>query len=103
MTFYLIIFCRTCLSRNEWKLELASDNYFQQPELYYRELDRKKIETLFNRYRDPADPNKIHSDGVVKFLEDLGLSPDSKVKLNVVAVLNNCKINFNRFSALSSY
>lgn len=71
----------SCLSRNEWKLELASDNYFQQPELYYRELDRKKIETLFNRYRDPSDPNKINSDGVVKFLEDLGLSPDSKLVL----------------------
>lgn len=38
-----------CLSRNEWKLELASDNYFQQPELYYRELDRKKNRNIIQQ------------------------------------------------------
>lgn len=67
-----------CLTHNDWKLEQASDNYFQAPEHYYRELDKKKVETLFHRYRDPSDPAKIGSDGVVKFLEDLHLSPDSK-------------------------
>lgn len=70
-----------CLTHNEWKLDLACDNYFQSPELYYRELDRKKVEQLFNIYKDPADPNKINSDGVVKFLDDLRLSPESKLVL----------------------
>lgn len=71
-----------CLQNNEWKLELASDNYFQSPDLYYRgELDRKKIEQLFLKYRDPNDPHKINSDGVVSFLEDLQLSPESRLVL----------------------
>ncbi|GAB0090506.1 Defective in cullin neddylation protein [Sergentomyia squamirostris] len=71
-----------CLTHNEWKLDIASDNYFQNPDLYYRELDRNKIEQLFHRYRDPGgDPNKINSDGVMRFLDDLRLSPDSKLVL----------------------
>lgn len=67
-----------CLAHNDWKLEIASDNYFQNPDIYFRELDRKKVEVLFNKYKDPADANKINSDGVVKFLDDLKLSPESK-------------------------
>jgi hypothetical protein len=39
------------------------------------ELDQKNVEQLFNKYRDPNDPQKITSDGVVRFLEDLQLSP----------------------------
>lgn len=38
----------------------------------------KKIEQLFNKYRDVNDSQKISSDGVVKFLEDLQLSPESR-------------------------
>ena len=44
-----------CLSAHDWRLEAAVDNFFQFPERYCRDvkqtLDRKKIETLFNRYR----------------------------------------------------
>jgi DCN1-like protein 1/2 len=70
-----------CLLNNEWKLDLACDNYFQNPEAYYRELDKKKIDQLFHRYRDPQDHQKICSDGVVKFLDDLHLSPESRLVL----------------------
>ncbi|XP_034111513.1 DCN1-like protein isoform X1 [Drosophila nasuta] len=70
-----------CLQQNDWKMDLASDNYFQNPEYYYRELDRKRIEQLFMRYRDPSDAQKISSQGVIRFLEDLELSPDSKLVL----------------------
>lgn len=70
-----------CLQQNDWKLDLASDNYFQNPEYYYRELDRKRIEQLFMRYRDPTDIQKITSEGVIRFLDDLELSPDSKLVL----------------------
>ena len=70
-----------CLQSNDWKLDLSCDNYFQNPDIYYRELDRKKIEQLFIRYKDPSDANKINSDGVVKFLDDLNLSPESKLVL----------------------
>ncbi|XP_055377028.1 DCN1-like protein [Condylostylus longicornis] len=70
-----------CLAHNDWKLDLASDNYFQNSDFYYRELDRKKIDALFNRYRDSCDPSKINFEGVIRFLEDLQLSPDSKLVL----------------------
>lgn len=70
-----------CLQHNDWKLDQASDNYFQAPDTYYRELDRKKIEQLFQRYKDPSDATKISSDGVVRFLDDLRLHPESKLVL----------------------
>lgn len=69
-----------CLTHNDWKLDQASDNYFQAPDSYYRELDRKKVELLYHKYKDPSE-NKITSDGVVKFLDDLRLSPESKLVL----------------------
>lgn len=70
-----------CLSHNDWKLENACDNYFQNPDLYFRELDKRKVEQLFNKYRDPGDHSKISSDGVVKMLRDLDLPPDSRLVL----------------------
>lgn len=44
-----------CLSQHDWKLDVASDNYFQNPELYFREqkatADKKKLENLYSKYR----------------------------------------------------
>lgn len=44
-----------CLSEHQWRLDVASDNYFQHPEQYYREakpaVDRRALEKLFNRYK----------------------------------------------------
>lgn len=70
-----------CLAHNDWKLEIACDNYFQNPDVYYRELDKRKVEDLYKRYRDPSDHSKVSSDGVVKFLRDLDLSPESRLVL----------------------
>lgn len=49
-----------CLSKNDWKLEQASDNFFQNP-LEYETVkintqlsfivDKKKLETMYTRYR----------------------------------------------------
>lgn len=66
------------LTHNDWKLDQASDNYFQTPQA---QLDMTKVEALFHKYKDPSDPSKISSDGVVKFLDDLRLSPESKLVL----------------------
>lgn len=70
-----------CLQQNDWKLDQACDNYFQQPHLYYRDLDPKKIEQLYQRYKDPTEADKITSDGICRFLDDLRLSPESKLVL----------------------
>jgi DCN1-like protein 1/2 len=73
-----------CLTQNDWKLDLASDNYFQNPDAYYKEprnVDKKKLEALYNRYKDPNEPDKITVDGIMKFLDDLGLPPESKLVL----------------------
>uniref|UniRef100_A0A665TPH6 DCN1-like protein n=2 Tax=Echeneis naucrates TaxID=173247 RepID=A0A665TPH6_ECHNA len=71
----------TCLSQNDWKLDVATDKFFQNPELYVPNLkgalDKKKLEQLYNRYRDPHDDNKIGIDGIQQFCDDLGLDPAS--------------------------
>ena len=89
-----------CLAQHDWKLDIALDNYFANPEvpifyqkkliftaqqLYYREprtaVDRKTLESLYNRYKDPSEPEKIGMEGVVRFLEDLSLDPTSRFKI----------------------
>lgn len=82
-----------CLSQNDWKLDLASDNYFQNPEAYYKDpakttVDRKKIEQLFMKYRDVHENDKMTVDGVMKFLEDLNLSAES---ILVLIIAWKCK------------
>lgn len=44
-------------------------------------MDKKKLESLYNRYKDPNEPEKITFDGIMKFLEDLNLTPESKLVL----------------------
>lgn len=74
-----------CLAQNDWKLDLASDNYFQNPDAYYKEariiIDKRKLEQLYCKYKDPNEPEKITADGILKFLDDLGLTPESKLVL----------------------
>lgn len=49
-----------CLAKNDWKLEQASDNYFQNPVEYDTakisshlsySVDKRKLEAMYNRYR----------------------------------------------------
>ena len=42
-----------CLSQHDWKLDIATDYFFQNPDRYSRDskspVDRKKVEALFNK------------------------------------------------------
>uniref|UniRef100_A0A3Q3XIF1 DCN1-like protein n=1 Tax=Mola mola TaxID=94237 RepID=A0A3Q3XIF1_MOLML len=40
-------------------------------------VDRKRLEQLYNRYKDPQDENKIGIDGIQQFCDDLSLDPAS--------------------------
>ena len=44
-----------CLGCHDWKLDVAVDNYFQNPDKYNTEsratVDRKRLEALWNRYK----------------------------------------------------
>ena len=99
----------TCLAAHDWKLESAVDSYYSNPEFYMRDqyssssdssssassssamkghhhhhhhqADRKKLEQLYSKYRDPNEPGKIGMNGVVKLLEDLGLDASSRLVL----------------------
>jgi len=79
------------LNHFDWKLEIATDSFFQNPTLYrnFEEHfnyptssrnagphDIRKLEAMFSRYKDPTGL-KIGVDGVCKFLEDLNLRADS--------------------------
>lgn len=64
---------------------MASDNFFSEPEAYWREskhtVDRRKLEALFHRLCDPDDPGKIGVEGISKFLEELRLDPTDRLVL----------------------
>ncbi|ESO06803.1 hypothetical protein HELRODRAFT_77175, partial [Helobdella robusta] len=98
-----------CLLAHDMKIEVAIDNFFQFPDRYaIREarqptIDRKRIEQLFNRYKgliftqitelvnlyfvlikilkDSFEDEKITADGMMRFLDDLGLNPESRTVL----------------------
>lgn len=51
-------------------------------------MDRKKLDQLFTKYKDQQENDKITVDGVMKFLEDLNLSPES---ILVLIIAWKCK------------
>lgn len=61
--------------------------------MYYRELDIKKVEQLFNKYRDPSS-ERILSGGIIKFLEDLNLSPESRLVLILAFKFRESALSF---------
>lgn len=74
-----------CLSRHDWRLDVASDNFFTEPELYWRDtktaVDRRRLESLFHHLSDPDEPTKIGVDGISKLLEELRLEPTDRMVL----------------------
>lgn len=67
-----------CLSVHGWKLDEACDYYFSNPEKYCRDhkqqilVDRKKIQHLFERYKD-SNSDMIVVDGLLRFFQEIHL------------------------------
>ncbi|KAG1939272.1 DCN1-like protein [Pimephales promelas] len=63
-----------CLTHNDWRRDTTASNHIQN----HREpMDRKKLDQLYNRYKDPHDENKIGLEGIQQFCDDLVLDPAS--------------------------
>jgi len=69
-----------CLGVHEWRMDIATDNYFQHPDKYNKEtkctVDKKKLTQLFEKYKD-ANDDKMLVNGLAQFCEDLNLDPAS--------------------------
>uniref|UniRef100_A0A023F6S9 Defective in cullin neddylation protein n=1 Tax=Triatoma infestans TaxID=30076 RepID=A0A023F6S9_TRIIF len=74
-----------CLLKNNWDLDSALNNFLKNPDVYFEKptttVDRINLELEFAKYEDPSEPDKMTADGIMRFLDDLNLSPDSKVVL----------------------
>lgn len=90
------------LSQHDWKLDLAVDAYYlssdsgttnhrnhsnrQQSNNRQHSVDRKKLDQIWNLYKDPSTPKndeKMLSDGVCKFLQDLHFNLEDKIVLTL--------------------
>lgn len=87
-----------CLTKYDWRIDVASDMYFQNPDLFLRldmtnsnhdrhaaqpsrslhEIDDSRFNHFFSAYRStiPGE-DRITVEGVEKLLSDLGLNPNS--------------------------
>lgn len=89
------------LSQHDWKLDLAVDAYFlsmdsgsnrgrdinsSRHQNSSNAVDRKKLDQIWNLYKDPSTPKndeKMLSDGVCRFLQDLHFNLDDKIVLTL--------------------
>lgn len=95
-----------CLTQNDWKLDLASDNYFQNPDAYYKEprnVDKRKLDAMYSKYKDPNEPDKILADGILRYEKEL-FSVSRKTILKISTKLKTvrqlfCHICYTRISS----
>nr|XP_002129309.2 DCN1-like protein 1 [Ciona intestinalis] len=76
----------SCLAKHDWRLDIASDSFFSEPESYVvsdrrSHVERRKLEALFNALKDPLDPDKVGVEGISKFCEELQVEPTSRIVL----------------------
>jgi len=86
------------LSQHDWKLDLAVDAFYltidSGPNSRHNNstrqasssVDRKKLDQIWSVYKDPAlakNDEKMTSDGVCKFLQDLHFNLDDKIVLTL--------------------
>jgi len=79
------------LSQHDWKLDMAVDAYYLSLDSGPRRdmnrsssssIDRKKLDQIWNLYKEMSgNEEKMLSDGVCKFLQDLHFNLDDKIVL----------------------
>lgn len=95
------------IAQDERKADAATDEFLPDPDACLQApmrsgVDRKKLEQLYDRYKDPQDENKIGIDGIQQFCDDLSLDPAS-VSVLVIAwrfgAATQCEFSKKEFMA----
>jgi len=72
------------LKKNQWQLEVAVDNYFNNPSSFQDhstpKVEVSKIEALFNKYKD-KEAESIEDAGITQLTADLGVDPEDVVMM----------------------
>jgi len=71
-----------------WNVGVALDRYYQDPQAYQQyeapskssssSANSSKLESLYRKYRDPSESDKIATDGVIKLFQDLEVDPTTE-------------------------
>ena len=66
------------LDHYEWRFDAAVESFFASQTFYNQpQINARKLEALYDKYKERFQPEKIGTEGVVKFLTDLKLDPAS--------------------------
>jgi len=74
-----------------WNVQVAVDRYYQDPQAYQQHegpvkstssnTNNAKLESLYKKYRDPSETDKITTEGVIKLFEDLEVDTTNETAL----------------------
>ena len=90
------------LNHYEWRFDaavesfFASQTFYNQPQSTQPQINARKLEALYDKYKERFQPEKIGTEGVVKFLTDLKLDPASLTVLIIAWKFNaqeQCKFS----------
>lgn len=77
------------LEKYHWDLQAAVLAFLSDPVIPQSAVADPKLEQLFARYCDSADPSTILIDGTLQYLADLGLDPEDPRSLTLAYILKS--------------
>lgn len=77
------------LEKYHWDLQTAVLAFLSDPVHSQKAVADPKLEQLFARYSDSADPSTILIDGTLQYLADLGLDPEDSRSLTLAYILKS--------------
>ncbi|KAI5810713.1 Cullin binding-domain-containing protein [Pyronema omphalodes] len=78
------------LKSSNWNVEAAANLYFSSNNgsRTISSADKKELESLFEKFRDSSDPpNTMTMDGVIKFMEEIGVELDEATVFVIAELL----------------